>query len=376
MCNDAIRIALAEKPKNRFKLIELAYPRLREYGLHSDYILASCEIAYSSYNNKKRRSRPRVRSPFLKLYGKSFVLNHLLLRISTSPKNFIYLTLQGSAYHLSFIDDPALEARSVTITSNGVFIAFSKEVCELEPKGRIGVDVNEHNITWSGTSGKTARFDTSEIAELKERYRAITARIARRTQKDRRVMKHLLGKYGERERNRSVQAFHRISKSMVAIAKENHSGIIMERLTGIRKLYRRGNGKGRFFRERMNSWMFREPQRQVEYKAAWEGVPIAYAYPKGTSSNCPDCGSRVVKLVDRKLYCPKCDKTWDRDVLASKNLMAAVVPAARPTKRSDEGESKTQEEAGNPPSRWEEAKPDGMGRQADRTQRLSDQPWR
>jgi hypothetical protein len=34
MCNDAIRIANNEKPKNRFNLIQVAYARLKEYGLH------------------------------------------------------------------------------------------------------------------------------------------------------------------------------------------------------------------------------------------------------------------------------------------------------------------------------------------------------
>jgi hypothetical protein len=35
MCSDAIRIAVEAKPKNRFKLIELAYPRLKGYALHT-----------------------------------------------------------------------------------------------------------------------------------------------------------------------------------------------------------------------------------------------------------------------------------------------------------------------------------------------------
>ncbi len=55
MCNDAIHIALKEKPKNRLKLIESAYFRLKEYGLHSHYILSACEIAYSVYKNKNRK---------------------------------------------------------------------------------------------------------------------------------------------------------------------------------------------------------------------------------------------------------------------------------------------------------------------------------
>lgn len=40
MCNDTIRIAVQERPRNRFGLIQLAYPRLKEYGLHTHYILS------------------------------------------------------------------------------------------------------------------------------------------------------------------------------------------------------------------------------------------------------------------------------------------------------------------------------------------------
>ena len=32
MCNDAVRIALKEKPRSRFALIEKTYPRLKECG--------------------------------------------------------------------------------------------------------------------------------------------------------------------------------------------------------------------------------------------------------------------------------------------------------------------------------------------------------
>lgn len=39
MCNDAIRIALKQKPKSRIDLIKIAYPSLKEYGLHTHYIL-------------------------------------------------------------------------------------------------------------------------------------------------------------------------------------------------------------------------------------------------------------------------------------------------------------------------------------------------
>jgi hypothetical protein len=58
MCNDAIRIAIDEKPKSRFALIKKAYPRLKEYGLHTHYILSAREVAFAAYRNKERRSDP------------------------------------------------------------------------------------------------------------------------------------------------------------------------------------------------------------------------------------------------------------------------------------------------------------------------------
>src|SRR2546427_4470837 len=176
MCNDAIRIALKERPRSRFTLIEMAYARLKEYGLHTHYILSACEVAYSVYRNKDRKSVPYIERAFLKLDNQSYSLNHLLLRIPTTPRHFVYLTLQGSNYHLSFINDPTLKRGSVTLTSRTVSIAFSKGIAETETLGEVGVDVNERNVTASDTSDVTTVFDTSNVAELKERYRAIKAK--------------------------------------------------------------------------------------------------------------------------------------------------------------------------------------------------------
>lgn len=359
MCNDATRIALEEKPRSRFKLVELAYQRLKGYGLHTHYLLSACEVAYSVCRNKMRKSVPYFRRAFLKLDNQSYTLNHLILRIPARPRQFIYLVLQASDYHLSLIDDPNLKMGSITLTDRVVSIAFSKKTAKTEPLGQVGVDVNEKNVTTSDTLGSIMVYDTSEVAETKEIYRIIRANIGRKTRQDNRVSQRLYAKYGRRERNRTTQAIHRVSKSIVQHAKENQLGIVMENLKGIRKLYRKGNGQGKSFRGRMNSWTFHEFQRQVEYKASWLGVPVTYVNPRGTSPKCPECGSRVAPLQERGLYCVECDRTWDRDELASRNIMACVVPQVRLPRRSDEKEPLKQEGEGNPSSRWAEVAPFG-----------------
>ena len=355
MCNDALRIALNEKPRSKFRLIELSYPHLKEYGLHTHYILSACEVAFAAYRNKNRKRVPYIRRAFLKLDNQSYSLNHLILRIPTKPRHFIHLTLQGSDYHLSIIDDPTLKRGSVTVTGRTLNIAFLREAHVIDTVGRLGIDLNERNVTSSDTFGNTKVHDTSQIAELKERYRATRAKIGERTARDRRVSQRLYSKYGTRERNRTTQVLHRVTRAIVQGATKTCLAIVMENLKGIRKLYRRGNDQIRSFRGRMNSWTFREVQRQVEYKARWEGVPVIYVSPRGTSRKCPDCDSSLVPLEGRKLFCPSCNKSEDRDIIASRNIMmAAPVRAARPPGGSREGEPRRQEDAGNPPSRWVE----------------------
>jgi len=353
MCNDALRIAVREAPTSRFNLIRLAYEKLKAYGLHTHYILSACEIAYSVYKNKRRKSTPFFKRPFIKLDNQSYQLNHLLLRIPTGPRKFIFIILYDSDYHLSFIDDPRLKRGSVIITPSSVSIAFSKRIDPFEPLGYMGMDTNERNATVSATDGYCNQFlEMGEVVEIKERYREIRASISRMTGNDRRISKELLSKYGKRERNRSVTRVHRVTKRITCHAKEHQFGIKMEKLTGITKLYRKGNGQGKPFRGRMNTWVFGMLQRQVTYKAEWDGIPTYFVNPRGTSRNCPDCGTRVVRLAGRKLYCQKCDKEWDRDILASKNIMACAVPQVRPAKRSCEGERG--DDGSNPPSRWRE----------------------
>ena len=342
MCNDAISIAFQVKPKNRLELIESAYARLKKYHLHTHYVLSACEVAFSVLKNRKTKSIPCIRRAFVKLDNQSYQLNHLVLRIPTSPRSFIFLTLQGSQYHQSFTDNPSLKRGSVVITPDSVIIPFSKEVESFDPTGFVGIDINERNVTVSGTDGWHRRFsELGDVADIKERYREIRVSISQKTRGDRRTASLLLRKYGTRERDRTESRIHKVSTNVVGYAKSRRFGIKMEKLTGIGERFRRWKGQSKHLRARMNTWVFGETQRQVDYKARWDGVPVCYVNPRGTSSNCL-CGSRVVRLADRKVYCPKCDIIWDRDDLASKRIMACAVPQARPSRRSGDGEPRKQ----------------------------------
>jgi len=365
MCNNAIRIAIATDAKSRFDLITNSYKHLKGFDLHSHYILNACEIAYAIFQRWRREASeevcqiltlphfrkagilqhlarlgvriPYVKRPFLKLDSETCKLDYLLLRIPTTPRHFVFIVLNGGMHQRAILADRSLKRGSVTLTETSVIISFTHQIEEIKSSGQMGIDVNLLNVTWSDSSGVTERVDISEVPEIKERYRSLRVVLGRVTNKDRRAGSFLQQKYGEREHNRCVQCLHRITKGMVEHAKAQAMIIKMEKLTGIRRLYRKGNNQGTLYRGRMNTWMFGEIQRQIEYKAAWEGIPVVYVNPRGTSRICL-CGSRVTDIGNRQLCCSVCGKIWDRDELASKNIMAApLVRAARPFKGSDDG---------------------------------------
>src|SRR5574340_1489552 len=144
------------------------------------YILSACEIAFSAYKNRNRKADPYIERAFLKLDNQSYQLNHLLLRIPTTPRKFIFLRLEGTEYHISFIDNPAYKMGSVTITDRNVCIAFSKEAEAFQPLGFLGVDVNERNVAVSATDGWYHSFtELGEVVEIKEKYRELRVKIAR-----------------------------------------------------------------------------------------------------------------------------------------------------------------------------------------------------
>ena len=111
--------------------------------------------------------------------------------------------------------------------------------------------------SWSTTSKRQTTFG---------KYREVKSNFKRN---DARIRKKITSKYGRKQKNRVSDIIHKATKK-IASRKQR---VFMEDISGIKRLYRTGNGQGRKFRGRMNSWSFYEFQRPVEYKSRWNGIP-------------------------------------------------------------------------------------------------------
>jgi len=335
MVNDALRIGFEGKPRTRFQLITMAYWELKDrYRLHTHYILNACECAFAMLRNRKWKKLPYAKRLFLKLDNQTYRLDYMMLRIPATPRNFIVIPLKAGNYQLGFLRDPTLKRGSITITEATVVLAVSKTANVIEPlRKAVAYDVNEKNIT--GSDGE--KYDLSDVANIKHQYSRIRASIAKNTHRDRRIKQKLLARYGKKERQRTIQALNKVSKDIVEKAKETRTQIVLEKLTNIRKSAMRGNGLGRKMRGRLNRWSFGELQKQIDYKAMWEGISVAYVRASNTSKICSQCGYLNKALEYEKCWtCPNCGIQHDRDFNASLNILSRFKEASA-VRSSDEG---------------------------------------
>ena len=325
MLNDCVRIWLAENVTSLKSLSTKAYNQLATYDVMSYYKLCAISKATGILKNyrKAKRQGMRVKEPYARqlqlttCYGFKIKTIEKALSLPFKPKQPLSIPL--NAHVLRVLFEPNIQVCSVTLTDQQLSISYATEVEQIQPHGLIAIDRNLDNLTAADSDGQMGRRNLAKATEVKARYREIRSHMRRN---DVRIRQRVSEKYGCKQREKVKQILHHASKQIVLDAKRREFGIVMEKLTGIRKLYRKGNWQGRGYRGMMNSWSYYELQRQIEYKARWEGIPVIYVNPSGTSVKRSICGSRMKPEENRTLKCRSCGFTVDRDVNAARNILA------------------------------------------------------
>lgn len=263
MVNDCIRVSLRNNNVSTLKkLVMLSYAELSRYDILTYYKLcAISKVAGIMANRKKSMKRgihtkdPYMQKPCLvSCYG--FKIVDGKLQVPLGQRQYFEITLNNHTRQI--LPDPALKVRSFTLTANTVSICYSKEVAEKACIKAARIDRNLRNVTY-GNFKKIIDHNVCKAVDIAENTMQIIASFKRN---DARIQKKIASKYGKRRRNRIDQLLHHVSKDIVREALENKEVIVFEKLTGLRKLYGRGNGQGRKYRHMMNSFPFHEMERQ------------------------------------------------------------------------------------------------------------------
>ena len=311
---------------SKFKLHHQLYHKLRlDSKFHSKYTYGALECAAARLKPYKKilKKKPDAKRPYISknhliIDNQSYKIERDTIRVPTEPAKHLFIRL--TRYVCGKIKDAKLG--NVTITDNKLIISYSKYIPRQKPSNFTGIDRNLDNVTTYDIHGNGIAYDLSKTQKIIASYDIVKSRFKRN---DSRIRRKIFQKYGKLQKNRVHNILHYTSKKIVS----QNSGIIMENLKGIRKLYRKGNGQGTKYRGKMNSWSFYELQRQIEYKARWLGLPVEYVKACGTSTKCAACGSKLVPEEHRKMFCLICKSSVDRDINAAHNILlrgTKVVP--------------------------------------------------
>jgi len=325
MVNDSIRIGLVNDVSSLRRLSLLSYNQLARYDIPSYYKLCAISRAAGILAARKKTIRRgfqtrepyAIRQQLACCYGFKIKNGGLEIPISRGKR----LRLPLTNHTLSVTSQPGVQVHSFTLTRNRLCLSIAREAPRIECASTMGVDRNLCNLT-VGNDEHIHQYDLSDTVRIAKTTVCIVASFRR---DDVRTRKVIASKYGQRRTARVGHLLHNATKTIVDVAVERKTAIVLENIQGIRSLYQRGNGQGRKYRGRMNSWSFGEAQRQIEYKAKWVGLPVirlSRRETRGSSVSCPRCGERLQsdKRLKRKLWCGTCRVVMDRDMAAAVNL--------------------------------------------------------
>ena len=322
MVNESIRIGIANDASSLRRLSLLSYNQLAQYDSPSCYMLCAISRAAGILASRRKslrrgfatRTPYAVRQQLVSCYGFKTKNRGLEIPVSRGKRLSVPLT----DHTINVISQPGVEVRSFTLTLNRLCLSIARDVTTVECTSTVGVDRNLRNLT-VGNDQEIRHYDLSKT----ERIASTTMRIVASFKRDDdRIRSVVASKYGERRTARTGHLLHTTTKTVVEAAVQQRQAIVLEDIRGIRCLYRKGNGQNRKYRGRMNGWSFSEAQRQLEYKARWNGLPIirlSRRETRGSSLTCPRCGERLQsdKRLARKLWCGKCRIVMDRDMVSA-----------------------------------------------------------
>ncbi|MFN4271158.1 MAG: RNA-guided endonuclease TnpB family protein, partial [Thermosynechococcus sp.] len=194
-------------------------------------------------------------------------------------------------------------------------LSVSMEVPDAKNTGRwIGIDRGQNIPVVAATpDGPIVFWKAARIQHVRRMY-------AERRRKLQKLGKHrAVRKLESKERRIVTHINHCISKELVAMAKRQGAGLILEDLSGIRQSSRQRKDAKSDAGQNRDYWPFYQLEIFIRYKAMEAGVKVEAVRPHYTSKTCHVCGA----LNERKKHayvCTRCGHQAHADANAAMNI--------------------------------------------------------
>ena len=333
MYRDAVQMVMNElwdlnEKLSKKKLHEMFYGKLRKLGFRAHhakevYVYAK-SIVESARANSGRKPVLRRLSARIDRYDYKLDLENRILVLKLHSNYEVKLKLVAPRGRVEKYRGWGNYELVVKYDGKGFWVSvyFKRVVKSVKLKTVMAIDLNFDNLTLAtftldGRVVKLKRYKTPLRKILT--HRIWVERIQKRYAKSWRFVKGIrraIKKHGERIRSISWDYAHKIGDLIAELALRYRSIVVLEDLEKLRENAKRG----RRFNKKLTLWFYRRVQFCVEYEAGERGLRIVKVNPRGTSTRCPRCGSKLVEDSYRTLRCSRCNLIGDRDVVATVNL--------------------------------------------------------
>nr|MDO8100109.1 transposase [Candidatus Njordarchaeota archaeon] len=296
------------------------------YGAYAKHhVNPVCRAAVALLRAYKKRDKrlglPQVRKLAMRIDSELFRLTEnddgtVSIRVTLEPFNYEYITF--TPCHKKWSEYSAARVSEILLTETRLFFTFTMGVDDRhKPLGKrfMGSDLNFQTVDSSVFSD--ARLESPGIETLRriDQVQNDFSRRRRRLQLHIRNPKkryRMLTETRGRQKNRVKDALQQLSTRIV---RENpDTTFIFENLKGIRNRVEKRETRSKKLRTYLNRWPYRMFQRMVEYK---DRCRTLHVNPRGTSSECPVCGGKLVHPAWAVSHCKTCGVDYDRNRLAS-----------------------------------------------------------
>jgi IS605 OrfB family transposase len=324
-------IAFTRQLANKFALQKLTYRELRErFGLPADMAIrciAQVVEAFKRDKTKRPKFRKHAAVPFS--MGKNIGFKGPdRVSISTLGGRVVVPFIMGS-YQQERFGFAKGQCDLVLRYDGKWFLLVTVDVPDgtrLPVSDFIGVDLGAANLATDSDGGRHSGEKTEEI---RSRYATQRRRVGKKTKARKGSGKRCRPLYRAMRRQRAREARfrrnenHKISKRLVALAKDTGRGIALEDLKGIRDRTRFCKQQ----RARLSGWAFSQMRSFVEYKAKLAGVQVVTVDPYNTSRTCSECGycHKANRKSQDRFKCRQCGYNTHADFNAARNIRARAV---------------------------------------------------
>jgi len=180
----------------------------------------------------------------------------------------------------------------------------------IKVKGFIGVDRNSMgNVVFCANSqtGMSRKIGPC-VGSITKNFRN------RRSNLQKKKAKRAVAKIRRKQLRRVVDINHKVSRSLVDLAKEHCCALVLEDLSNIAK-----KGKAKRYVQK-SQWSFFQLETFIIYKATLLGIPVIKVNPAYTSQVCSRCG-KINKPYGKRYKC-LCGYFTHRDSNAAFNISA------------------------------------------------------